>query len=207
MNDKVVPFNPLDKRNLADSIARTLIAQPARLFDEIPSFSGAGLYAIYYSGDFPCYRRLAEASRNADPRWPIYVGKASNAGTRKGGLLGDTVSGKPLLVRLREHQESLLAASSTLKIEDFRCRALVVDDLWIALGEALLISQYSPVWNQSLDGFGNHDPGKGRHQGLIPRWDLLHPGRAWAARLQPRSENVDIVRAEIEQFLAALPMR
>ncbi|WP_293372608.1 Eco29kI family restriction endonuclease [Nevskia sp.] len=206
MNAKVVPFNPLDKRNLADSIARTLIAQQARSFDELQSFSGAGLYAIYYSGDFPCYRRLAEANSGADPRWPIYVGKASTAGTRKGGLLGDTVSGKPLLGRLREHQESLIAASSTLKIEDFRCRSLVVDDLWIALGEALLISQYSPVWNQLLDGFGNHDPGKGRHEGLAPRWDLLHPGRAWAAKLRPRTETAGLVSAEIEQFLAALPL-
>lgn len=207
MNEKVVPFNPLDKRNLAESIARTLVIQPALTFDELPKFSGAGLYAIYYSGDFLCYRRLAEANRGADPRWPIYVGKASNAGTRKGGLLNEAVSGKPLLGRLREHQESLAAARSTLNIRDFRCRYLVVDDLWIALGEALLISQYSPVWNQSLDGFGNHDPGKGRHQGLMPRWDLLHPGRAWAARLQPRAETADTVGAEIEQFLAALPLR
>jgi hypothetical protein len=36
-----------------------------------------------------------------------------------------------------------------------------------------------------VDGFGNHDPGTGRRNMKRPRWDILHPGRSWAGRLQP----------------------
>ncbi len=32
--------------------------------------------------------------------------------------------------------------------------------------------------NKIIDGFGNHDPGKGRYNQLRSRWDKLHPGRS-----------------------------
>jgi len=32
-------------------------------------------------------------------------------------------------------------------------------------------------------GFGNHDPGAGRRAMKRPLWDIVHPGRPWAARL------------------------
>jgi hypothetical protein len=55
-----------------------------------------------------------------------------------------------------------------------------------------------------IDGFGNHDPGKGRHAGLRPRWDTLHPGRPWAERLQPRDEDEKAIQREIQEVLAGL---
>ncbi|MFH7468019.1 Eco29kI family restriction endonuclease, partial [Pseudomonas syringae group genomosp. 7] len=68
-------------------------------------------------------------------------------------------------------------------------RFLVVDDIWIPLGESLIISRFTPVWNSLIDGFGNHNPGKGRHAGMRTRWDVLHPGRVWAERLSDRPES------------------
>ncbi len=66
--------------------------------------------------------------------------------------------------RLRDHAVSIEQARN-LDIEDFMCRFLVVDDLWIGLGESLLISKFALVWNTFVDGFGNHDSGKRQTRG------------------------------------------
>lgn len=59
-----------------------------------------------------------------------------------------------------------------------------MDDIWIPLAETIVITQYKPVWNCALDGFGNHDPGAGRYKGKIPSWDVVHPWRDWAKKLR-----------------------
>jgi hypothetical protein len=76
-----------------------------------------------------------------------------------------------------------------------------VDDIWIPLGESLLIARFAPVWNSLVDGFGNHDPGKGRYEGLKPRWDVLHPGRAWAVKCQARPETSEQIIIDVERYL------
>lgn len=106
--------------------------------------------------------------------------------------------------RLKEHAESIQATAS-LDVNDFVCRYLTVDDIWIPLGEALLIAKFSPLWNLTIDGFGNHDPGKGRYKGMVPRWDVLHPGRSWAARCEPRAETAEQIADEAEARLAQEP--
>ncbi|NBR59889.1 MAG: Eco29kI family restriction endonuclease, partial [Opitutaceae bacterium] len=73
------------------------------------------------------------------------------------------------------------------------------------LGESLLIARFSPVWNLLVDGFGNHDPGRGRYNGLVPKWDVLHPGRAWAKRCRPRTETASQITAEVSAWLAQSP--
>lgn len=202
MTAKIIPFNPLDKKNLGASVAEALLAGEIHPLGSVPDFLGAGIYVIYYSGPFSAYDELARRNKDAKPTAPIYVGKAVPAGARKGG--GTDVLGKPLFSRLSEHAESIKMVSN-LAIGDFSCRYLVVDDIWIPLGESLLIARYSPVWNVLLDGFGNHDPGSGRYNGLCPRWDVLHPGRAWAAKCRPRSErDIDISR-DVETFLRNAP--
>ena len=50
-------------------------------------------------------------------------------------------------------------------------------------GESLPIEWFKTLWNILIDGFGNHPPGKRRARQYRSRWDTLHPGRAWAARL------------------------
>jgi hypothetical protein len=199
----ILPFNPLDKRNLGESVANALLTRHVAPLDRLEPFVGAGVYALYYTGPFPAYRAIA--ARNRGEAWglPIYVGKAVPAGSRKGGMgLGDN-PGQVLYKRLREHLESI-QATDNLDAADFGCRHLAVDDIWIPLGESLLIARFSPLWNTLIDGFGNHDPGKGRHAGLRPRWDTLHPGRPWAARLQPRDEDASAIQREIAEILTGL---
>ena len=194
------PYNPLDKKNLGASVAEALLMRAPKPLAELEAFTGAGIYAIYYSGNFDAYRKLAERNRGADPTLPIYVGKAIPAGGRKGAATLDPSRSKALVGRLREHAESIEVASS-LRLMDFVCRYLVVDDIWIPLGESLLIGKFSPIWNTMIDGFGNHDPGKGRYGGMCPRWDVLHPGRAWAAKCMPRPETAAQIGREIKAHL------
>lgn len=199
MSDNVIPFNPLDKRNLGASVAEALLAGSPKPLDDITPFQGAGVYALYYTGDFPAYRSLVEPNQDGRFQTPIYVGKAIPAGARKGGGLGETHT-RALFKRLSEHAESIRAAEN-LDIQDFHCRYLVVDDIWIPLGESLLIARFAPVWNSLVDGFGNHDPGKGRRQGLRPRWDVLHPGRAWASKCREREEIADLIARDVQVYL------
>ena len=124
-------------------------------------------------------------------------------GARKGGNL-EATPGKVLYNRLNEHAKSIKEASN-LKIAEFHCRYLTVDDIWIPLGESLLIAKFGPLWNKLIDGFGNHDPGKGRHAGLRPRWDLLHPGRSWAERCKEREENAEQIVSEVRDYLRNNP--
>jgi hypothetical protein len=179
----IKPFNPLDKRNLGESVADALLEVSVQ---PIPpdAFIGAGVYVLYYTGAFPAYAELSEVNRDDQFRRPIYVGKAVPAGARKGGLGLEVEHGQALHKRLSEHAESL-KATKNLELHDFFCRFLVVDDIWIPLAESMLIERFKPVWNSVLDGFGNHDPGSDRHSGKMPLWDCLHPGREWAKRLQP----------------------
>jgi len=200
-NDKPVikPFNPLDKRNLGESVADALLQTEAKTLPPEP-FIGAGVYAIYYTGAFSAYERLASVNRNGQFRCPIYVGKAVPPGARKGGLGLEVDHGQALYKRLTEHAESVKAANN-LDIADFHCRFLAVDDIWIPLAESMLIERFKPVWNRILDGFGNHDPGKGRHQGMKPQWDCVHPGRVWAERIQPCAYTAEQLMERVEGYL------
>lgn len=196
------PYNPLDKKNLGVSVADALLERPASPLPPPHAFIGAGVYAIYYFGAFPAYKALAAMNRDHQLTVPIYVGKAVPAGARKGGVGLDASPGKALYKRLVEHAESIQEASSTLRLEDFACRYLAVDDIWIPLGESLLIERFSPAWNRVLDGFGNHDPGKGRYTGQRSAWDVVHPGRAWAEKCAPYSRTADDLLAAVKTFLS-----
>ena len=200
------PFNPLDRENLAASVGEALLEKEPVPLGKLETFLGAGVYAIYYTGEFGSYRQLAEANKKGKWRAPIYVGKAIPAGGRKGGVNPNTKPKPYLKKRLDEHAESIRSAASTLDISDFFCRHLVVGDIWIPLGENLMISRLSPIWNTLIDGFGNHDPGKGRYNGLRPRWDVLHPGRSWAEKCRERPETADTIAREIEDYLRTRPI-
>ena len=200
MNDNSVPFNPLDRKNLGASVAEALLSRRVFPLGELPVFQGAGIYALYYLGEFSAYAELAK--RNCDGQFaaPIYVGKAVHAGTRKGGRAECEIARKPLYSRICEHAESIRTVQN-LSIHEFHCRFLVVEDIWIPLGESLLIARFSPVWNAIIDGFGNHDPGSGRYKGMRPRWDVLHPGRPWAMKCRERAETPEDIRRDVETYL------
>lgn len=203
------PYNPLDKRNLGRSVAEALlesdlVSLPASESRE--SFVGAGVYAIYYFGErspYPPYQRLADHNnQTANELIPIYVGKAIPRGARTAGVGIDAPVGTVLFGRLQEHGESIVDAVN-LDLDDFKCRYLQVDDIWIPLGESLLIQRFRPIWNVLVGGFGNHDPGGGRRNQRRSAWDTIHPGRGWAARLnQPYPLTSDELNRRVEAFLA-----
>ena len=107
-----------------------------------------------------------------------------------------------LHARLREHARSI-GETSNLRIEDFHFRYIVVDDIWIPLGEALMIHTFAPVWNKVIDGFGIHTPGGNRPQ-TTSAWDTLHPGRSFVKRVKllpnPKSQK-DLIH-EVQEYLA-----
>lgn len=193
------PFNPLDKKHLGESVAEAMLEGLVHSLPPEP-FIGAGIYAIYYTGDFAPYKLMAEANRNDQFQWPIYVGKAVPPGARKGGFGLGADPGMALFKRLSEHYESVSAAQN-LNQDDFYCRYLVVDDIWIPLAESLLIERFQPVWNRVLDGFGNHDPGKGRYEQQRSPWDELHPGRAWAEKLNVAACSSEVWSERVVEFL------
>lgn len=61
--------------------------------------------------------------------------------------------------RLGQHH-SYIDEADNLSVEDFWFRVLVVDEIFIPLGENMLIEAFRPVWNLVIDGFGNKDPGE-----------------------------------------------
>lgn len=193
-------YNPLDKKNLGESVAGAMLKGEVHPLGALTSFEGAGIYSIYYTGEFEAYRQLSIKNQLNKFEAPIYVGKAVPTGARKGNSDFSVPPGIVLYKRLKQHAESVSAAEN-LRLEDFFCRYLVVDDIWIPLGESLLIAMFTPVWNKLVDGFGNHDPGKGRYQGMRSKWDTLHPGRAWTEKCIPRKESSEIIATEIIAYL------
>lgn len=196
-------YNPLDKANLAASIERAILELAPQPLPPSNTFPGAGLYVIYYSGDFGLYAPLSAKNANGHFRVPIYVGKAVSRGTRSHLVNFDSTITEPVLFRrLQDHAASIQLADN-LAIDDFVCRWVLLDEVWIPLGEALMIQHFRPLWNSTVTGFGNHDPGSRRPQ-LMSKWDTLHPGRTagWSARLIP-GPSIESIRAEVTSFFAS----
>lgn len=194
----IEPYNPLDKKNLGVSAATALLSSDVH---NLPpeKFIGAGVYAIYYRGDFEPYKKISQM--NADGfQVPIYVGKAVPAGARKGGLGMDVDHGLALFSRLNEHYTSI-TDTNTLNPQDFYCRFLVVDDIWIPLTESLLIEKFKPLWNRCIDGFGNHDPGSGRYNQQRSPWDSIHEGRSWATKLKPNALSKEQLLEKVKNYI------
>ena len=184
-------YNPLSVDELGRNAARALMEYPADILPPSEAFDGAGVYTLHYLGTFSAYDGLGEHT-------PIYVGKADPPGRRQGRV--QTASPTTALYRrLLRHAESIEAAYN-LDLSDFRCRWLVLDPVWISLTEQVLISEYQPIWNAVVDGFGNNNPGQTRWNQRRSQWDTLHPGREWAFNLQDRGETDAEVLAAIGAF-------
>lgn len=90
-------FNPLDKENRGKSVSTAILTQNVIPFTELRDFVGAGVYAIYYTGDFPLYKKIAAANKYEFLQ-PIYAGKAVPQGARKANLILDSLSGNDLYI-------------------------------------------------------------------------------------------------------------
>ena len=172
-------YNPLSLDELGRNAARALMEFPADALPPEESFEGAGVYTLHYVGDFPAYTGIGMDV-------PIYVGKADPPGRRQGRA--SATSGTTALYRRLSHHAESIESASNLNLKDFRCRWLVLDPVWIGLTEQVLITQYQPIWNVVVDGFGIHAPGGGRSNQRRSRWDTLHPGRGFALNLRDRGE-------------------
>lgn len=199
------PYNPLDKLNLAKSIEVELLKQDVQLLDAIAVIAGAGIYALYYTGDFKPYAPISQGNRGGEFTIPIYVGKAIPKGGRKGGLGADATKGKALADRLGQHAQSIIECQN-LDIKDFFYRHLIVDDIWIPLGENMLIETFKPLWNRVIDGFGNKDPGRRRATQYKSPWDILHPGRRFAEKLADGILTPGILTQRVDDYFAGRPL-
>lgn len=196
------PYNPLEKANLAESIVRAVLETEAVPMSNLDGIVGAGVYIIYYSGDFPPYQLIKEKNVNGAFERPIYIGKAIPSGGRKGGISEDAAAkGKALRDRLSQHYVSI-NESENLNAADFHYRYLTVDDIWIPLGENMLIEQFKPLWNRALDGFGNKDPGNRRKEQYRSPWDVVHPGRKFAEKLAIHPRTATELEQDIKQYLS-----
>lgn len=180
-------FDPLDYDNIARSVVDALLSADTAPMPP-PQFEGSGVYAIYYTG------ALEYADGGALRDAPIYVGKAVPPGARRGGGARTAGASRPLHRRLSEHAASIEQAEN-LSISEARCKYLVVVPVWITLAERFLIDHFQPLWNTVLDGFGNHNPGRGRANSARSRWDIAHPGRTWAANLRADESLADVLNA------------
>lgn len=201
----IKPYNPLDKLNLARSIEMEILQRPPSQLAEVDDIRGAGVYVIYYTGTYPVYEALAVENRGDAFRKPIYVGKAIPKGGRKGGLSKDAGIGKALADRLKQHAMSI-DESENLDLADFFVRHLVVDDIWIPLGENILIESFKPIWNRAIDGFGNKDPGNRRKTQFKSPWDVLHPGRSFARKLADSPASMEFLTQRVRDYFAGRPL-
>ena len=190
-------YDPLTYNNLMAGMVSHFEKQTIERLDTIVNIPGSGIYSLFYSGALPVYRPLSGRGM------PIYVGKAVPPGSRKGDQVD--VDSPALQRRLREHTKSINEADN-LDVSDFLCRYLAVVPVWITLAERFLIDYFKPVWNLSLDGFGDHDPGSGRRNSQRSWWDTLHAGRKWADRLAI-SRKTDDAEKMVSAFFSSISDR
>ena len=191
-----------------------LVKDAVRFFNGTPvhrlpppeSFFGTGVYAIYYTGSSAIYAKYCELNR-LSYSYPIYVGKAVPKGWRQ-SRTADTLDShsSELWSRIKQHSRSIEAVSN-LRLSDFSCRFMICEHVaseMISTVEAALIKWHRPLWNTRLDGFGNHDPGKGRYEQAKSDWDVIHPGRLFAKKCVGDSTPKSQLLAMIEQELSVL---
>lgn len=165
-------FDPLAVENVGVTLAVELLERPlTKMPPEMP-FAGAGVYALYYSGDHAAYSTL-RALDDGKFKYPVYIGKAAGESAKQ-GFNPNGNSERKLYGRIVEHSRSIDAVEN-LNLADFRCRYLVLNDAYIALAESVMIRMFRPPWNGM--SFGSKVVGKNRMTGKPGLWDSLHPGR------------------------------
>lgn len=207
------PFDRAEHAYRNDAFAE-LVKDAVRFFNGTPvltlpppvSFHGRGVYALYYIGSNKFYARYAELNRTAY-EFPIYVGKAVPKGWRQSRTSDDIDNqSSELFSRLRQHHNNLKIAPN-LNADDFMCRFVIFEHTgsdMISTVEAALIKLNRPLWNTAVDGFGNHDPGKGRYEQARSDWDVIHPGRKWADKCNGVPKTKAVILKKIKTHLATL---
>lgn len=165
-------FDPLAVENVGVTLAVELLEQPDHKMPPETPFSGAGIYALYYTGDHPAYSALRKLDHDR-LKYPVYIGKASGESAKQGFNPNGSI-GRKLHGRIVDHSRSIEEVEN-LNLADFRCRYLVLNDAYISLAESVMIRMFRPPWNGM--SFGSKVVGKNRMMGQPGLWDALHPGR------------------------------
>ena len=195
--DKI--FDPSDPNTAGRMVALTLVAQPRHSLARIPDFYGAGIYAIYYNGEFPPYASLTRRAH------PIYVGKADPDNPSAKDALQQ---GAKLSARLNEHARNICKAHTTLDINDFECRFLIVQTGFQKSAEDYLINFFQPIWNSETKicfGLGKHGDSADTRGNKRSPWDTMHPGREWANRTTENQKPLHLIIEQIETHLRTHP--
>jgi hypothetical protein len=192
-------FDPTDPNTAGRVVALTLVAQARHPLAAIPEFYGAGVYAIYYRGGFAPYVPLAGTDH------PIYVGKADpdNQAAKDAVSQGTKLSG-----RLNEHAKSIRKATTTLSIDDFECRFLIVQTGFQKSAEDYLINFFKPIWNSETKicfGLGKHGDSSETRGNKRSPWDTMHPGREWASSSTENQKAPELIHSQIAMHLANNP--
>jgi len=191
--------------NSTTKALKSLISTKVRNFrklklKELPleKFNGAGIYALYYTGSDDLYRNSSKSGV------PVYIGRVQPNLTQ----VEPNLESAALYSKIKEQCKSIEDARN-LAIEDFQCKYMVLDQAEMSLSEAIegqLINQFRPTWNVCVEGFANHDPGKSRLKQAPSEWDVLHPGRSWAKKLQGKAKTKGQVKNKMKKFEQALPV-
>jgi len=200
---KAHTFQSAKFRSVVNEALAFFEATPEMIFPPAKKFNGVGVYGIYYRGKFTEYAPISKINASLG-KLPIYVGKAVPEGWRQSRKIA--VGDISLLRRLNEHSRSISQAKN-LQLSDFTTRFMVLNGVesdLISTVEAGLIRKYHPLWNSVIDGFGNHDPGKGRYEQAISEWDILHPGRDWTKNLHNTASSIPVITQKIKDALRSL---
>lgn len=195
-----------DFAEIVKDAVRFFNGTPAHQLPPPAKFRGTGVYALYYTGRTGIYSKYGSLNRTSYSH-PIYVGKAVPKGWRQSRVVDDPgAQASELRSRLNEHSKNIDKVSG-LALPDFACRFVILEGTasdMIGTIEAALIKLHKPLWNTSMDGFGNHTPGKGRFEQAKSDWDVIHVGRLWADKCKGEHAKPEVVMKTIEMHLKSL---
>jgi hypothetical protein len=189
IKDPGYSFDPANPDTAGKLVALALVAQDQVPLSRIARTYGSGVYAIYYKGDHPAYRRISNTET------PIYVGKAD---PKKSGAKTAREQGPQLYGRLADHRKMIRTVGAhavengladPLILDDFHCRRLVCATNAQLVAEEHLIRLFLPIWNSEVGvcwGISKHGDAATTRANKRSPWDVMHPGRRWAMH-----ENLD----------------
>lgn len=202
-------FDPAKPSIAGRLVALALVAQPLVPLSKLDKMYGSGVYAIYYFGPHPAYKKISGTET------PIYVGKAD---PRSSEARTPREQGPQLYGRIKDHQKAIGTVEKyalnqrdqfALRLQDFQYRRLVVATNAQLTAERYLISLFEPIWNEETRiswGISKHGDSATKRSNDRSPWDVLHPGRKWAmSNILRDKKSSDQILREIDLHLTESP--
>lgn len=183
--------DPSDPKFQAMVLALRLIQEERHPLSHLAPFYSSGVYALYYTGPLLPYTPISGSET------PIYVGKADPNKVS----VQPIEQGTRLHTRLAEHQRNIEKVG--LATEHFEYRYLPLGDGSQVSVEKVLIDFFKPVWNNEggcLSGFGKHGDSASTRANKRSSWDILHPGRTWAEKNEPKRSHNEVLSDVAKHF-------